>query len=123
MQTSDTLEELLEIDKNWVHELQNRSELLFGHNNVNIIEFDSYLTDVLKENGYSYDKSTMSKSIYVENKEGKLIRISDHNTPNFSLDYGYRIPDINLIYKDRIINNSDINRYFNTNLEYERVLL
>lgn len=120
----EKINELEKLNRNNIYTLDWNSDLILDeHAKVEIQEFDYYITDLLQQLGLSYDRSTVSRSIYVENQEGLLIRISDHNTPNISKDYGHRIPDVELIYSDGEVDNSDINRYFNANLEYERVLL
>lgn len=120
----EKIEELENLSRKNIYELKWHSELILGdYAKVEIEEFDYYITDLLQQLGLNYDKSTVSKSLYVENKEGLLIRISDHNTPNFTKDYGHRVPDVELIYFDGMVDVKDINRYFNTDLKHEIVLL
>lgn len=121
--TLEKIEELKQLDRNNIYILNWSSDLILGeYATVEIEEYSNYITDILKELNFKYDKSTMSKSIYVENNEGQLIRISDHKEAGQG-SWMYRSIDINLVYKDGIINNEDINKYFNTNLEHERILL
>lgn len=120
----EKIKELESLNRSNIHELEWNAELILGeYAEVEIEEYDYYITDLLNALGFNYDKSTVSKSIYVKSQEGLLIRISDHQTPGISKDYGHRIPDIELIYKDGAIDNKDINKYLGTKLENEIILL
>lgn len=118
------IKELKKLDRKNILELEWNTGLILGeYAEVEVIEYDLHITDLLRELGLNYDTSTMSKSIYVENNKGLLIRISDHKVPRITQDYGHRIPDVELIYKDGIVSNKDINKYFGTNLKDQIVLL
>lgn len=120
----ERIKELKDLDKNYLYELENKAQLILGeYAEVEIVEFSFYVTDIFDKLGLPYDKSTMSNSIYVENQDDLLIRISDHKSSMMSHDYGHQIPQVNLIYRDGVVSNQDINKYFNTNLEYEIILL
>lgn len=123
LEAIDRIESLKKLDRNDLLELEFNADLILGDGEVVITEFDYYLSDLLAELGFNYDKSTMSKSLYVENKDGLLVRISDHKTPMLSQDYGHRTPDIELIYRDCIVNPMDINKYFGSYLGDDVVIL
>lgn len=118
------IKELKKLDRENILELEWNTGLILGeYAEVEIIEYDLHITDLLRELGLSYDTSTMSKSIYVENNKGLLIRISDHKVPRITQDYGYKTPDIDLVYEDGIANNEDLNKYFGISLTGEIILL
>lgn len=120
----EKIRDLEKLDRSNILELEWNAELILGeYAEVEITEYSFYITDLLRQLGLNYDKSTMSKSIYVENNEGLLIRISDHKVPKISQDYGHKTPDIDLVYEDGIANNEDLNKHLGTNLTNETILL
>lgn len=114
--TTEEFEEMLKMDIGDIYDIEENQEILFGRNIIEYIkEFDYYLSELLEDNGINYDKSTMSNSTYVE-INGKVIRISDHKQPMFATDYGHKTVTIDLIYKDEIIDNEDLKKYLNIDI-------
>lgn len=114
LETSERLEELLEIDTDFIYWLEEKGWFLLEEK-VEIIEFNRYLSELLKENGLTYDKSSVSPSMYIY-KDDELIRVSNHSEAGGG-SWMYRNPDVNLVYRDGRVDNNDIEKYLGIKVE------
>lgn len=124
MVVKDKIERLKKLDRTNFYELEDKADLIIGdYNKVEIEEYDNTIYSLLDELEIGYDRSMISKSIYIRNNEDLLIRISDHKIKRGSKDYGHESPDVELIYLDGVVNNKEINKYLNSNLKDEVIIL
>ena len=117
LEGTERLKELKELSISDIYDIEDNQEFLFDRNIIDeIVEYDYFLTELLSDANLDYDKSTMSKSTYVEIGD-EVIRLSDHKSPMFSADYGHKIVTTDLIYRDGIVDNEDLKKYLDIDVE------